>query len=99
MFSSEGLRKVSALFRALGNPIRFKIVMLVSETKKPLHIKAVARLLKRDYAAIYRHIKVLEKSGLLGIYEVGRSRVLYPKDEELINLVLSFTKKLAQKNI
>ena len=99
MFSDEELCKVSVLFRAFGNPIRFKIVALVSGTKRPLHIKAVARLLKRDYAAIYRHVKVLEKSGLLGIYEVGRSRVLYPKDEELINLFLGFAKKLAQKNI
>jgi Bacterial regulatory protein, arsR family. len=62
---------VSNIFGAIGNPIRFKILMLVSETERPLHIKAVAKLMKKDYAAVYRHVKVLEKNGLLRIYEVG----------------------------
>jgi ArsR family transcriptional regulator len=61
-----------------------RIIWLVSETERPLHIKAVSKVMKKDYAAVYRHIKVLEKSGLVGVYEVGRSRVLYLKNEELI---------------
>jgi len=97
MFNNEDIRKIPVLFKALGNSTRLKIVTLVSETKRPLHIKAVARLLKKNYAATYRQVKVLERSGLIGIYEVGRSRVLYPKDEKLINLFIEFAKKLTQK--
>jgi len=78
------LRQVSAIFSALGSPTRLRIVELVSETERPLHIKAVAQVLKKDYAAVYRHVKVLEKSGLVGVYEVGRSRVIYLKNADLI---------------
>ena len=67
---------VSKVFNALSNPVRLRIVSIVSETERPLHIKAVAKILKMDYAAVYRHVEVLREAGLLQIYEVGRSRVL-----------------------
>jgi len=35
-----------------------------------------------DYAALYRHVKVLQRSGLLIVYDVGRSRVLSLKNSE-----------------
>jgi DNA-binding transcriptional ArsR family regulator len=79
------LSQISAVFSALGSPIRLKIVELVSETERPLHIKAVAQALKKDYATVYRHVKVMEKNGLVGVYDVGRSRVIYLKNAELIN--------------
>jgi len=68
--------RISKVFNALGNPVRLRIVSIVSETERPLHIKAVAKILKMDYAAVYRHVEVLREAGLLQIYEVGRSRVL-----------------------
>ena len=84
MSEEQKIRRVSAIFNALGSPTRLKIVDLVSETKRPLHIKAVAQVLKKDYAAIYRHVRVLEKSGVVGVYEVGRSRVIYLKNDDLV---------------
>jgi len=90
----QELRQVSAIFSALGSPTRLKIVELVSETERPLHIKAVAQVLKKDYAAIYRHIKVLEDCGLVGVYEVGRSRVIYLKNKELIKDIVQTAKKM-----
>jgi len=89
----QELRRVSAIFSALGSPTRLRIVELVSETERPLHIKAVAQVLKKDYAAVYRHVKVLEKSGLVGVYEVGRSRVIYLKNGELIKECVRIVKK------
>ena len=90
----QDLRQVSAIFRALGSPTRLRIVELVSETERPLHIKAVAQVLKKDYAAVYRHVKVMEKSGLVGIYEVGRSRVIYLKNADLIKECVRIVKKM-----
>jgi DNA-binding transcriptional ArsR family regulator len=84
VFDEQELRQVSAVFSALGSPTRLKIIELVSETERPLHIKAVAQALKKDYATVYRHIGVLEKSGLVGVYDVGRSRVIYLKNADLI---------------
>jgi ArsR family transcriptional regulator len=89
--------KIALVFSAVGNSVRFKILMLVNETQRPLHIKAVAKILKMDYAAVYRHVKILEKSGLLGIYEVGRSRVLYLKNAELVRQIVELAKIMLQK--
>jgi len=97
MSIEDEIRKVSNIFGAIGNPIRFKILMLVNETERPLHIKAVAKILKKDYAAIYRHVKVLEKNGLIRIYEVGRSRVLYAKNADLVKQLVETAKTMILK--
>jgi len=94
VLDEQELRQVSAIFSALGSPTRLRIVELVSETERPLHIKAVAQVLKKDYAAVYRHVKVLEKSGLVGVYEVGRSRVIYLKNADLIKECVRIVKKM-----
>jgi DNA-binding transcriptional ArsR family regulator len=88
------MRQVSDIFSALGSPTRLRIIELVSETERPLHIKAVAQVLKSDYAAVYRHVRVLEKCGLIGVYEVGRSRVIYLKNGELIKECVRAVKKM-----
>jgi DNA-binding transcriptional ArsR family regulator len=58
LYDEEEISRVSVVFAALSNPIRLKILSIISETKRPLHIKAIAQKLKMDYAAIYRHIAV-----------------------------------------
>lgn len=95
---TEGLAadQVSGVFAALGNPTRIKILLLVSETERPLHIKAVAKALRMDYAAVYRHIQVLQENGLLEAYEVGRSRVLSPKRMELVRRMMEIANKIVQ---
>ena len=51
-------KKISRMFNALGNETRVKIILLVKEKKRPLHIKAIAQILGMDYAALYRHVQV-----------------------------------------
>ena len=94
MTDEQRLLHVSAMFSALGSPTRLKIVELVSETKRPLHINAVAQVLKKDYAAVYRHVKVLYPCGLVGFYEVGRSRVIYLKNAELVKEFIQISEKM-----
>jgi DNA-binding transcriptional ArsR family regulator len=94
VLDEQELRQVSAIFSALGSPTRLRIVELLSETERPLHIKAVAQVLKKDYAAVYRHVKVMEKSGLVGVYEVGRSRVIYLKNADLIKECVRLVQKM-----
>jgi DNA-binding transcriptional ArsR family regulator len=90
----QELRQISSIFSALGSPTRLNIIELVSETERPLHIKAVAQVLKKDYAAVYRHIGVLEECGLIGVYDVGRSRVIYLKNAELVKECVRTVKKM-----
>jgi len=88
--------RLSKVFAALSNPIRLRILAIISETKRPLHIKAIARALQMDYAATYRHVDVLKKAGLVQIFEVGRSRVLSPLQTDLVKQILSLAKQINQ---
>ena len=90
------IKKVSEIFNALGNETRVRILLLINNTKRPLHIKAIAEALDLDYAALYRHVKVLQRSGLLVVYEVGRSRVLSLKNSESTEQLLKIANKILQ---
>ena len=94
MLDEQELKKVSAIFNALGNPTRLRIVEIVSETDRPLHIKAVAQALEKDYAAVYRHVGVLMESGVVGVYDVGRSRVIYLKNANIVEECVQIVKKM-----
>jgi len=85
---------LSPVFNALGNPIRVKILAIISETKRPMHIKAIARALEMDYAAVYRHVAILKKAGLVEIFEVGRSRVLSPLHADIVNQIFALTRQI-----
>jgi DNA-binding transcriptional ArsR family regulator len=95
--SEDNGRRVSAVLNALGNPIRLRIIDLVGKTERPLHIKAIAKVIKKDYAAVYRHVKVLEKSGLVGVYAVGRSRVIYLKKRDLVEGCVRTAQEIVDK--
>lgn len=95
MLTEKELQKASAAFSALGNLTRLKIIGIVSETERPLHIKAIAQLLKKDYAAVYRHVEVLAESGIVGVYDVGRSRVIYLKNANTIKECVRIIKEMS----
>jgi DNA-binding transcriptional ArsR family regulator len=92
----EEINGVSTVFSALGSPVRLKTLLIISETKRPLHIKAVAKILKMNYAAVYRHVEVLKKTNLLQVFEVGRSRVLSPLHEDLVKQFIRLAKEVAR---
>ncbi len=94
MAPDEDLRTASVVFNALGSVVRLRIVKMLIETKKPLHIKAVARNLNMDYAAVYRHVHVLRTARILDVFEVGRSRVLTPRKPEAIIDLIEKTREL-----
>ncbi len=84
----EELVEIATVFSALGNPLRLRILNIISSSNRPLHIKAVARMTKTRYTLTYKHVKTLEKAGLVFVYEVGRSRVLALKSPELLDKVI-----------
>jgi DNA-binding transcriptional ArsR family regulator len=92
--SEDERAHLSKVFDALGSSVRLRILHLVCETKRPLHIKAVAEILQMDYGAVYRHVDVMKKAGLVQIFEVGRSRVLSPLHIELLNQLLILASKI-----
>lgn len=96
MYDKKEINQVSDVFAALSNPTRLRILSIITETKRPLHIKAVAQKLNMDYAAVYRHIDVLKKANLVQIFEVGRSRVLSPLHVEVVKQLIQQAKAVAK---
>lgn len=88
------LEQAARFFHALGSRLRLRILLLLSSTDRPLHIKAVSRRLRVSYPTIYRHVKVLRDSGLIKVYEVGRSRVITLSDPQLLKRILGEIKIL-----
>lgn len=89
--------ELSLVFDALGNPIRLRILSIIAGTKRPLHIKAISKELKMDYAAVYRHIDTLKKAGLVQVFEVGRSRVISPVHADELNQIFSLARRIEHK--
>jgi len=67
------------------------------DSKKPLHITAVASNLKMDYGGVHRHVEVLRNAGLLQVFEVGRSRVLSPLNIEQVREFIAGAKELTKR--
>lgn len=96
MTSEEDSKVAARIFNALGSEVRLRILRMLMATKKPLHIRGVARNLKIDYAAVYRHVGVLKQAKLIEVYDVGRSRVLSPRQPELLTDLIRKIKDLTK---
>jgi DNA-binding transcriptional ArsR family regulator len=94
--SDADVERFATIFQALGNETRLKALMLIKDTKRPLHIKAVSNALQIEYAALYRHIKILQRSGLVETFEVGRSQVLGLKKKEVFDQLFQITRKISE---
>jgi DNA-binding transcriptional ArsR family regulator len=97
MSVTEDLKAASTIFGALGNPVRLRILLMLMNSTKPLHITAVATNLKMDYGGVYRHVEVLRDANLIQVYDVGRSRVLSPLNGDLVKDFIAKTKSFSQK--
>ncbi len=96
MIENEVIDQVADVLGALGNRTRLRIIKLIAETDRPLHIKALSRALKVRYSAIYRHVVTLRKMGIVTVHEVGRSRVValrYQKElDDLLKIATRFSR-------
>jgi DNA-binding transcriptional ArsR family regulator len=97
MSATDDLKPASNTFGALGNPVRLRILLMLMDSKKPLHIAAVARNLKMGYGGVYPHVELLRKVGLIQVYDVGRSKVLSPFNTELLRDLIVKVKGLSKK--
>jgi DNA-binding transcriptional ArsR family regulator len=70
---------------------------MLMDSKKPLHITAVASNLKMDYGGVHRHVEILRNAGLLQVFEVGRSRVLSPLNIEQVRDFITRAKDINKK--
>ena len=55
LLPEEDLRTASTIFNALGSVVRLRILKMLIETKKPLHIKAVGTAIERETTFTKQH--------------------------------------------
>lgn len=72
--SDDGSNRLDAVFAALANPDRRRIVDLLA--LQPASIRQVAGRIGMSLTAIHRHITVLEESGLVQRKKSGRVNFL-----------------------
>jgi len=63
------------VFKIIADPTRRAIIDLVSE--QPININAIAENFDMSRPAVSKHIRILRKSGLVGVNQEGRDRFLY----------------------
>lgn len=99
MSTTDDLKCASIMFGALANPVRLRILLMLMDSKKALHIAGVARNLKMDYGAVYPHVEVLRKAGLIQVYDVGRSKVLSPFNTDVLRDLIAKGKSFTRKRL
>lgn len=76
------------MFRALSSPTRMR--MLKRLLKGETHISALAREMQISVPVAARHVRILQKAGLVEKKEFGRSHVLKAKPERLYEVSDAF---------
>lgn len=77
------------LFKALSSPTRIKMLKMLM--KEEMHISALAKKLGISVPVTAKHIRNLEKAGLIERKEIGRSHVLKVNSEQIYEVLNAFT--------
>ena len=77
------------LFKALSSPTRIKMLKMLM--KEEIHVSALAKKLGISVPVTAKHIKMLEKAGLIERKEIGRSHVLKVNSEQIYEVLNAFT--------
>lgn len=80
-----GNNKGHSMFKALSSPTRLEI--LKSLSRKEMHISAIARHMKISVPVAAKHVKILEKAGLVEKKVFGRSHVYKAKQDRFYKIL------------
>jgi len=79
----EAMRPTAAVFAALGDPVRQRILMLF-EPDEELSIKEIAELFSLSRTAVVHHLAVLERAGILAVRREGKSALYSVRPETVL---------------
>jgi DNA-binding transcriptional ArsR family regulator len=60
--------------KALGHPLRLKVLQALGETERPLTNRDLAELIGVDPGHLHFHVRMLHRAGLIELAEGGRGR-------------------------
>ncbi len=87
--------RITETFRALGDPVRFSMVEYLSRHGEAT-VTDLAGLFPISLQAVSRHIKVLEKAGVVSQHRQGRERPVALESEDVAAAVGWLTVRLAR---
>ena len=84
----KNLEEKSRLYKALGEPIRLKIIEYLMEKGQCTCICELSKLLKRDQSVIFRHIQILKNADILNTNKEAKYLMCCIKDKDKIKKIL-----------
>ncbi|MBW2975789.1 ArsR family transcriptional regulator [Candidatus Woesearchaeota archaeon] len=84
----RGLEEKSRFFKALGEPIRLKIIGFLLGKRECTCICELSSFLIRDQSVIFRHVQILKDAGILNTKKESRCLMCCVKDKESIKKML-----------
>jgi len=78
----------SKLYKALGEPIRLKIIDYLMNQNSCVCICELGKALKRDQSVIYRHIQILKDVNILKTSKESKYLMCCIKDKSRIKKIL-----------
>lgn len=82
----ESMIPTAAIFSALGDPVRQRILMLF-EPGEALSIKDIAELFALSRTAVVHHLIVLERAGILAQRRAGKATLYSLRPEVVLEAV------------
>lgn len=86
--AAVSLEEVEAVFQALAHPVRRHVILLLSHLGGELSSGYLAARFQHSWPTTTRHLKVLEKAGLVAVRREGRSSH-YCLDRDRLERVVS----------
>ncbi|MFH1682223.1 MAG: metalloregulator ArsR/SmtB family transcription factor [Candidatus Woesearchaeota archaeon] len=84
----KNLEEKSRLYKALGEPIRLKIIEYLLKKRACVCICELSKLLNRDQSVIFRHIQILKDAGILNTNKEAKYLLCCIKDKDKIKRIL-----------
>lgn len=82
------LAEKSRLYKALGEPIRLKIIEYLLKKGQCTCICELSKLLERDQSVIFRHIQILREADILNTNKEAKYLMCCIKDKDKIKRIL-----------
>jgi ArsR family transcriptional regulator len=84
------IKEKSKFYKALGEPIRLKILEFLIKSEKCSCICELGKLLKRDQSVIFRHIQILKNAGIINTNKRSKYLMCCIKDKDKIKKILGY---------
>ncbi|MBS7626522.1 helix-turn-helix domain-containing protein [Candidatus Bathyarchaeota archaeon] len=88
-------KKVAIVLRALSSQTRVEIIKAL--LKDQMHITALAKRLGISVPVAAKHVRILEKAGLIERREYGRSHILRARGDRIYGIFDAFAERLNVK--